>query len=180
MGYKILHTALHARRLSRGLRELPAEPRWTPISEGLPEERRNEITKDLEYILCTMKNGSVVPYKFWNVIGKNDPHFWGQFGGIMDDDVVAWMYLPDAYVPVEETVEETIDPVEERARTVEENQKTVEETTVLLGDAVEKLDKAIAEYNAAMTKSLTKWCNKITAELLNAKKKLEEGNSDGD
>lgn len=85
-----------------GLRELPDEPRWIPISEGLPKEKINEITGDLEYVLCSMKYGDVAPYRFGSKIGEEEGHFWGRYGGIMDEDVLAWMYLPEKYVSVEE------------------------------------------------------------------------------
>lgn len=84
------------------LRELPDELRWTPISEGLPKEKINEITGDLEYVLCSMKYGSVVPYRFGSKISEEEGHFWGRYDGIMDEDVVAWMYLPEKYVQVKE------------------------------------------------------------------------------
>ena len=91
-----------AKGIRTGIRELPDEQKWVPISDGLPEERISEISRDFEYVLCTMTSGDVRAYRFGTIVGENEPHFLGGFEGRMDDRVVAWMYLPDGYVPIEE------------------------------------------------------------------------------
>ena len=73
----------------RGIHALPSvtpqEPRWTPVSEKLPD-----IHNYSDNYLVTLKRGGVYIATFTECDGK---HWWTY------DDVIAWMPLPKPYEP---------------------------------------------------------------------------------
>lgn len=69
---------------------------WIPCSERLPEEKINPITHDFEEVLGTTIWGDVRHYKYGTPIGHDEAHFWYGFG-TMDEEVIAWMPLPEPY-----------------------------------------------------------------------------------
>lgn len=69
---------------------------WIPVNERLPEGKIDPMTNDLELVLCSTVWEVVRPYKFGKPMGHSKAHFWSG-GGIMDDYVIAWMPLPEAY-----------------------------------------------------------------------------------
>ena len=70
-----------------------AVPRWIPVTERLPKERRNPNTSDFEYVLCTTIWGDVRPFKYGTQIGQRVAHFWNG-AGYVDAYVTHWMPLP--------------------------------------------------------------------------------------
>lgn len=73
---------------------------WIPVSERLPEGKIDPMTNDFELVLCSTFWGIVRPYKFGKPIGHDKAHFWSG-AGVMDDYVIAWMPLPEAYKEAE-------------------------------------------------------------------------------
>lgn len=73
---------------------------WIPFGERLPEGKIDPMTNDFELVLCSTVWDVVRPYKFGKPIGHDKAHFWSG-GGIMDDYVIAWMPLPEAYKEAE-------------------------------------------------------------------------------
>ena len=69
---------------------------WILCSERLPEEKINPITHDFEEVLGTTIWGDVRHYKYGTPIGHDEAHFWYGFG-TMDEEVIAWMPLPEPY-----------------------------------------------------------------------------------
>lgn len=78
------------------LKQLRNQISWIPVSEKLPKERINPNTKDFEFVLCSTIWDDVRFYKFGKPIGENKAHFW-DYGSIMDEYIIAWMYLPESY-----------------------------------------------------------------------------------
>lgn len=82
-------------------KEETPQSKWTPISEGLPEEKLfnpsgSDFGFDFDEVLCTTIWGDVRAYKFGKPEGHDKPHFW-LGGGIMDEYVIAWQYKPEPY-----------------------------------------------------------------------------------
>ena len=79
---------------ARAIARLQGE--WIPVRERLPEERINPNTNDFEDVLCSTIWDDVRPYKYGKPIGHDKAHFW-HGGGIMDEAVIAWRYIPEPY-----------------------------------------------------------------------------------
>lgn len=67
--------------------------RWIPVTERLPEEKTNPVTRDfyeypVTYVIDDVKD---VRYR------KYGQGHWWNGAGICDEYVVAWMPLPDPY-----------------------------------------------------------------------------------
>ena len=71
--------------------------RWIPCTERLPEEKINHNTRDFEEVLCTTIWGDVRSYKYGKPFGHDKAHFWHGCGIIDDEEVIAWMPLPEPY-----------------------------------------------------------------------------------
>jgi len=69
---------------------------WIPVSERLPEERKDITTNDFEEVLCSTTFGKVRAYKYGKPIGHTEAHFWYGWG-IMDNEIIAWQPLPEPY-----------------------------------------------------------------------------------
>ena len=70
-----------------------AKGEWIPVTERLPEEKKNPITQDFYEYQCTFKSDDVYDvrsYKF----GKG--HWWHGCG-IVDEYVIAWMPKSEPY-----------------------------------------------------------------------------------
>ena len=74
--------------------------KWIPVSVRLPEGKIDPMTNDFELVLCSTVWEVVRPYKFGKPKGHSKAHFWSG-GGIMDDYVIAWQPLPEAYKEAE-------------------------------------------------------------------------------
>lgn len=73
---------------------LEQEPRWIPTSEGLPE-------KNVEVLAITDWGGIVISERFEQYYRIYD----GMTNGVREDEIVAWMPLPQPY-KAESEVEE--------------------------------------------------------------------------
>lgn len=78
------------------LQERREADRWIPVSERLPEEKKDTNTNDFAEVLCTTIFGGVRLYKYGTRIGDKQAHFWYGFG-IFDSEITAWKYKPEPY-----------------------------------------------------------------------------------
>ena len=86
----------------RRLIEVPPvqpEPKWIPVSEGLPEEQINPNTMDFEKVLCSTAFGDVRTYGYGKPTGYDVSHFWHS-ASVVDPYVKAWQPLPEPYKEV--------------------------------------------------------------------------------
>ena len=87
----------------KALEQLPsAQQRWIPCSERLPEPNRHDALNVDVYYLAQTEFGDMI------VASYNESHegtkWWEQMYSyrIFDDEIVAWMPLPDPYKEVQE------------------------------------------------------------------------------
>ena len=71
--------------------------KWISISERLPEEKINPITRDYYQYPCIFKSGDVRDIRYYK-FGRG--HWWN-CAQMMDQYVTAWMELPELYEEVD-------------------------------------------------------------------------------
>lgn len=67
--------------------------RWIPVSERLPEEKIDIVTRDYPEYLVTYKMGD----EYHTRCRKYGDKHWWHYGHWCDEYVIAWMRLPEPY-----------------------------------------------------------------------------------
>lgn len=67
---------------------------WIPVSERLPEDKVNPITRDAYVYPVTVDLGGIVDIRYYSFCRG---HWYNQGPKEMDDLVIAWMPLPEPY-----------------------------------------------------------------------------------
>lgn len=83
------------------VKALEQEPKWIPVSEGLPEDHENVlIFLSSNQITIGLYNSHKLPFMDKSIgWGADAPHNWSS------DDVIAWMPVPEPYKANEEMME---------------------------------------------------------------------------
>lgn len=69
---------------------------WIPVEERLPEGRRNPITRDAYVYPVTVDLGGVTDIRYYSFCRG---HWYNQGPKEMDHLVLAWMPMPEPYLP---------------------------------------------------------------------------------
>jgi hypothetical protein len=85
--------AISYREASEILRSSAINNGWIPVSERLPEEKENPITRDYLTYECTFSSGKVTDIRYYSFGGGH----WWHGHGCMDGYVTAWRERPEPY-----------------------------------------------------------------------------------
>lgn len=71
------------------------EPGWIPVSERLPDEATNPVTRDAYVYSVTIETGGVTDVRYYSFCKGH----WRNTGKVVDNLVIAWMPRPEPYKP---------------------------------------------------------------------------------
>ncbi len=80
----------------KGYNDARKEQDWIPVSERLPEDVVNPITRDAYVYPVTVDLGGVTDTRYYSFCGG---HWYNQGPKEMDDLVIAWKECPKPYKP---------------------------------------------------------------------------------